>query len=177
MDGRAGNGPVRELERSLLSGGIVSSALIALTMFTAPFARADPTSAPGDAVEGVFGESTAGSGQPDSKTGAMGWTYPFNLPAARGRPQPGLTLTYNSFSHDREAGYGWGLDTPVIERQPLSGNPCFLADGTPVACGERRMASPNTLVTFRRKNSQGKPLAFVVAFGPNCQVERVRGWR
>ena len=123
-------------------------------------AIADPTSLPGETVEGVFGEGTIGHGQPDSKTGVMNWTYPFSLPAARGGPQPQLMLNYNSSSHDREAGYGWGLDIPVIERKPLSGNPCF-KDGNPIACGEQRKDASGALVTEERYIYNGQPLVFI----------------
>jgi hypothetical protein len=142
-----------------------------LTILTASSGRADPTSAPGETAEGVFGEGSAGHGEPDSKTGAMNYSYPINLPAARGRPQPRLTLSYNSFARDREAGYGWGLDLPVIERKPLSGNPCFdKNDGSPVACGETRV-DPKTggLVSEERYTFSGQPLVFI------CQIGKGRG--
>jgi Salmonella virulence plasmid 65kDa B protein len=99
--------------------------LAALSILIAAPGLADPTSAPDESVAGVFGEAATAQGQPDSKTGEMRWSYPFELPAARGRPQPKLGLSYNSSSRDREAGYGWGLELPVIEIKPLSGNPCF----------------------------------------------------
>jgi hypothetical protein len=122
---------------------------------------ADPTSVPGDTAEGVFGEGSQDVTQPGSM-GAMTWTYPFSLPAARGRPQPSLILNYNSSSHDREAGYGWGLDLPVIERKPLSGNPCFTLAGMPVACGEQRIdLSSRTVVSEERYTYSGQPLVFI----------------
>ncbi|MGZ8907560.1 MAG: hypothetical protein ACXW1U_17770, partial [Methylobacter sp.] len=46
-------------------------------------AGADPTSAPGPEAVGVFGEGSAAHGEPD-KTGAMSYSYPFDLLAARG---------------------------------------------------------------------------------------------
>jgi len=155
--------PLRGLEWSLVDRGILLFVAIALTMLTASSGRADPTSAPGETAEGVFGEGTTGHGQPDRKTGAMTWTYPFSLPAARGRPQPELALSYNSSSRDREAGYGWGLDLPVIERKPLSGNPCFQQDGTPVACWAQYLARTGPPVSEERYTYRGQPLVFILS--------------
>ena len=125
--------------------------------------KADPTNAPGETAEGVFGEATASHGQADSRTGAMTWTYPFNLPVARGGGQPLLSLDYNSSSHDREAGYGWGLDLPVIERKPLAGNPCFNAeDSKPEVCGSRNGATPSAAA--ERYAYNGQPLVFICQF-------------
>jgi hypothetical protein len=81
-------------------------------------ALADPIKVQTPRAEGIFGEGSNQFGQPDSRTGAMSWTLPIKLIAARGRPQPDLSLSYNSSSHDREAGYGWGLNLPVIELRP-----------------------------------------------------------
>jgi hypothetical protein len=57
---------------------ILLAALALLTLAAEP-SRADPTSAPDDSVTGVFGEGAPTQAQP-SKTGAMRWTYPFELP-------------------------------------------------------------------------------------------------
>ena len=163
--GKASNELLRGFNWSLLGRRIIIILMISLTIFTNPFvvlvAHADPTSAPSEKAEGVFGEGTGGQSQPepDSKTGAMTWTYPFSLPAARGRPQPKLALSYNSSSHDREAGYGWGLDLPVIERKPLSGNPCFTQDGNPIACGEQRKDVSGDF--GERYTYNGQPLVFI----------------
>lgn len=54
---------------------------------------------------------------------AMGYSLPFDLPPARGEAQPQLSLTYSSSASEREAGYGWGISLPHIERRPLSGWP------------------------------------------------------
>ncbi len=170
MYGRTGDVPLRGLEWSLVGHGSLLFVVIALAMLMASSGRADPTSAPGEAVEGVFGEGTGGRGQPDSKTGAMTWTYPFILPAARGGPQPRLTLSYNSFSRDREAGYGWGLDLPVIERKPLSGNPCFTQGGQPVACGDQHQDGSPGLVTEERYTYNGQPLVYI------CQLPGSQGF-
>lgn len=91
-------------------------------------ANTDPETLTNGVPVGIFGESNKPSGEPDAQ-GAMTVYYPFQLPAARGRPQPRLTLQYNSRTADAEAGYGWGLNLPVIERRPMSGPPRF--DHTP----------------------------------------------
>jgi RHS repeat-associated protein len=169
MYGRTGDIALTGLNWSLLGRRIIITFMIVLTIFTntfiVPSALADPTSAPSEKAEGVFGEGTGGLSQPepDSKTGAMTWTYPFSLPAARGGPQPKLALSYNSSSHDREAGYGWGLDLPVIERKPLSGNPCFAPDGTgtPIVCGERRKDASGAFISEERYTYNGQPLVFI----------------
>jgi RHS repeat-associated protein len=161
---------------SLLGRRIVIALIILLNIITNPFMMpsvyADPTSVSGETAEGVFGEGTGGQGQPepDSKTGAMTWTYPFSLPAARGGPQPKLALSYNSSSHDREAGYGWGLDLPVIERKPLSGNPCFAPGGTPIVCGEQSSNTSGTSIrSEERYTYNGQPLVFI------CQLQISEG--
>lgn len=48
------------------------------------------------------------------------------LPAARGGPQPALGLGYSSANGIREAGVGWGLNLPVIERHNQSGPPAYV---------------------------------------------------
>ena len=156
--------------------------MIVLTVLINPFmaqvANADPTGVPSDTAAGVFGEGTSafggGSGEafrPDSKTGAMTWSYPFSLPAARGGPQPSLALSYNSSSHDREAGYGWGLDLPVIERKPLSGNPCFTQGGQPIACGDQHQDGSPGLVTEERYTYSGQPLVYICTLSGSPQVD------
>jgi hypothetical protein len=117
-------------------------------------ASAEPTSLTQDSVEGIFGEGLSGRGQADSKTGAMTWSYPFDLLAARGRPQPRLSLNYHSSSRDREAGYGWGFDLPVIEQKPLSGRPCFTQAGVPIQCGAPEANAPSA----ERYVYSGQPL-------------------
>ncbi len=68
-------------------------ALLALTALSiTSVGAADTTSAPEEMAQGGFGKGTAGYRQPDSRTGAMTWTYPFDLPPARGGPQPRLLL-------------------------------------------------------------------------------------
>ena len=182
--GKASNGLLRGFGWSLMGRRIIITLMIALTIFTNPFmvpsVLADPTSVPGETAEGVFGEGTGGHDQPepDSKTGAMTWTYPFSLPAARGGPQPKLALSYNSSSHDREAGYGWGLDLPVIERKPLSGNPCFDPDGkgTPIVCGERGRDASRALISEERYTYNGQPLVFICQLPGDCGKEPQPDW-
>ena len=158
--------------------------MIAVIIFTnliiVPPAFADPISAPGVEAEGVFGEGGYKQLEPDSKTGAMTWSYPFILPSARGGPHPKLTLSYNSSTHDREAGYGWGLDLPVIELKPISGNPCFAPNGSPIVCGE-----PSTSThTDERYTYNGQPLVLICKLqildggkAPGCGDEdQPKGW-
>ena len=96
MNGKPGSTPSKQVNRSLWDRAfILIMALIValpLTIFPASPGLADPTSAPGETAERVFGEGTSGHSQPepDSKTGAMTYTYPFSLPAARGDLSPGL---------------------------------------------------------------------------------------
>jgi RHS repeat-associated protein len=186
MCSRTGDNPQKTTKQPQLFRYIFSIAIISLIfLFFIPAAgHADPTSVPGEVAEGVFGEGYKGFGEPDSKTGAMIYSYPFNLPTARGKPQPKLSLTYNSSSHDREAGYGWGFDLPVIERKPLSGNPCFLKDGTPIACGE----PATTRKTEERYIYSGQPLVLICKIGggdkdcgnepqPDWPSLKLQGWR
>lgn len=163
--------------------------LITLCMFMMSSAHSDPTSAPGEVAEGLFGEGSKGYGEPDSVTGAMTWNYPFHLPSARGRPQPKLTLNYNSFTRVREAGYGWGLNLPVIERSPLSGNPCFHSNGTPISCGEQFLTSSGEILSEERYSYNGQPMVFICELpgtqrinDPDCGKEEqpkfaTIGWR
>ncbi len=150
--------------------GALAAMTIAMAALTSPQVSADPTTSPGDSAEGVFGEGLSGRGQADSKTGAMTWSYPFNLPTARGRPQPRLSLNYHSSSRDREAGYGWGFDLPVIERKPLSGYPCATQAGVPIACGEQNPNAPSE----ERYTYSGQPLVLICRI-PVSQVATVAG--
>ncbi len=61
----------------------------------------------------------------DLATGLARSSLPFALPAARGTAQPALSLTYSSVSGQREAGVGWGLSLPAIERHNDSGPPLY----------------------------------------------------
>jgi RHS repeat-associated protein len=99
-------------------------------------AHAEPM-APMMGGPGVYDGGALPAGDP--QTGAMRYSIPFDLPTARGRAQPSLSLSYNSASGDREAGYGWGLSLPTIERRPLTGWPAyddsdrFVFNGGPLA--------------------------------------------
>lgn len=86
-----------------------------------------------------------GAAGPDQATGTMQHSVPLPLPRARGSWQPELSLAYSSGAADGEAGYGWGLTMPVIERRPRSG---------PIGI-------PNT----ERFTYNGQPLAYVCTFG------------
>jgi hypothetical protein len=83
-------------------------------------------------------------------------------------------LTYDSSTHDRDAGYGWGLELPVIELKPLSGNPCFEPDGTPLACWKKNYTCsngpvivpcdqlpPENNIEAERYTFNGQPLVFI----------------
>ena len=48
------------------------------------------------------------------------------FPPQRGASQPELSLSYSSSAGIREAGLGWGLDMPTIERRNLSGPPRYV---------------------------------------------------
>jgi hypothetical protein len=61
----------------------------------------------------------------DPSTGVLLSSLPIETPAARGAPQMGLALTYNSAAGIREAGVGWGLSVPTIERQNRDGLPWY----------------------------------------------------
>ena len=140
---------------------IISVLILMLWISSLPYA--DPTRAPGEVALGVFGEGSK-QGVTSSHTGAMIYNYSFDLPSARGRPQPQLALNYNSSTRDREAGYGWGIDLPVIERKPLSGNPCFAEDDkTPIACGGR--GQDGNLFSEERYTFNGQPLVFICRLG------------
>lgn len=62
----------------------------------------------------------------DPSTGVLSASLPIETPAARGSSQPGLALLYNSMAGFGEAGIGWGLNIPVIERHgPTGGVPNY----------------------------------------------------
>jgi RHS repeat-associated protein len=110
------------------------------------------------------GPVSAGEGEPfadlvDPRTGAMTYTYSFQLPTARGISGPSLSLRYNSSTRDREAGYGWGLDLPSIELRPLSGLARFDASGAPLPLGHARYVF------------QGQPLVKICDVGGACPAE------
>jgi hypothetical protein len=82
-----------------------------------------PSVPPGGGA-GIFGESS-GDVSVDAATGVLRTAIPFQLPTARGPIQPSLALSYSSGMANLEAGTGWGLSLPGIERHPLSGPPLY----------------------------------------------------
>ncbi len=83
---------------------------------------------PPNALSGTFGESD-GIAQVVPGTGAMTYSIPFRLPEARGTAQPSLSLNYISGAGTGDAGQGWSLNLPSIERAPLAGMPKYLDPG------------------------------------------------
>ena len=96
-----------------------------------------PTAAPGTGpligVNPVSGGATA--------------TIPFELNAARGDIQPDIALHYTK-DLDGEAGLGWSLAIPSIERKPLWGLPDYANDPGP----------PSALAHADRMKFQGEDL-------------------
>jgi hypothetical protein len=106
-------------------------AVVAVFLALGSSARAVGPSTP-DGVAGTYGQGLALPSL-DGATGAFNHTIAFELPAARGDAQPSLALTYRSGRGTGEAGEGWGLDIPPIERSPLSGWPRYADDSKPDA--------------------------------------------
>src|SRR5471030_2984994 len=118
------------------------------------------TEAP-NGLSGTFGESD-GPASVVPATGAMSYSVRFELPAGRGDVQPSLALSYTSGGRTGEAGLGWSLNLPTIERSSLSGWPKYTDNGPPE--------------TQDRFTYNGSPLVFVCVVGgtPACPVnERV----
>jgi hypothetical protein len=100
--------PVRLLAQSLVGGDVGP----AFTESSAPVFAGALEMATVEPSSGVFRSS-----------------LPIDVPAARGGAQPGLGLTYSSAAGIREAGMGWGLNLPVIERRgPFGGPPDYYSD-------------------------------------------------
>lgn len=114
---------------ALASLFLLVAMFVSSTAFGDPSSINDPANSSSVKAAGIFGEGSSGNLAPDPVSGVLRYSYAFELPRARGRVQPALTLAYSSASRDREAGYGWGLALPTIERRPMSGNPRF--DGSP----------------------------------------------
>jgi len=119
-------------------------------------ARAEDAPAPPHGLSGTFGESVGGSAAVVPATGGMSYSVPFDLPANRGSAQPRLELAYASGSRAGEAGWGWSLTLPSIERAPLSNWPKYIDNG---AIGDEDRYAYN-----------GQPLTFVCVVGgaPAC---------
>jgi hypothetical protein len=106
---------------------VVLAGLVAMLGSPAP-ARAQNVAgeAGGIAESGSLSLSNALAGAAlEPSTGILTASLPIDTPAARGSAQPGLALTYNSAAGIREAGVGWGLALPSIERQNLDGPPRY----------------------------------------------------
>ncbi len=119
--------PSPELHRTPLKGIAIlrpaRGVVVLCFVLAALTALADPTKIPTPRAEGIFGEGSNQFGQPDSRTGAMSWTLPIKLIAARGGPQPVSRSAPARPPMIREAGFGSGLNLPVIELGRLSGDP------------------------------------------------------
>src|SRR6185437_9208172 len=64
-------------------------------------------------------------------TGVFHASLPIETPAARGGPQPSVGIHYSSAAGIREAGIGWGLELPSIERSGAFGGPPTYVDPEP----------------------------------------------
>jgi hypothetical protein len=64
----------------------------------------------------------------DPSTGAVRASLSFQLPVARGRAQPSLSLMYSSAVGLGTAGVGWTLNLPSIERKGAAAFPKFIDD-------------------------------------------------
>jgi hypothetical protein len=77
-------------------------------------------------VTGTFNEERSTiTADADPATGSLNYRFPFMLAPGRGDAKPTLALVYSSGAGDGDAGMGWRLSTPSIERKPLSGWPTF----------------------------------------------------
>lgn len=122
-------------------------------------------------LAGVAGESIASIHEVPS-SGAMNWGATFDLPPNRGAAQPHLALRYASGARAGEAGWGWSLDLPSIERAPLSGWPKYLDNGN--------------LSDEDRYAFNGDPLTFICVvgscsgdaqLGPTTGMAEISGYR
>ncbi len=109
-------------------------ALVVISGFLAFLAPSAPARAQGAAAGEAGGIPESGSlslanalasAALDPSSGVLTASLPFDLPAARGSAQAGLALTYNSAAGIREAGIGWGLALPSIERSTIDGPPRY----------------------------------------------------
>jgi hypothetical protein len=99
----------------------------------------------------------------------MTYTIPFRLPAARGTAQPSLSLGYVSGAGVGEAGVGWSLSLPSIERAPLAGAPKYLDPGS---APEQAKQSAEDRYAY-----SGRPLTFICVVGglPACPADEAAG--
>ncbi|MBS2019764.1 MAG: hypothetical protein JST00_43275 [Deltaproteobacteria bacterium] len=108
-------------------------------------------------TQAQYGEENGMFSQIDPRTGAMTYSYAFDLPPARGLSGPTLALSYNSSVSQANVAYGWSLHVPTIERRPLSGLPRSNAAGDPVG-GDRYVFD-------------GQPLVKICVVGAACPEE------
>ena len=111
----------------------------------------------GPSVSEAGGHALAGSlaqASVEPSSGVLRTRLAILVPHARGGPQPGLALDSSSTAGTREAGVGWGLALPVIERSTQFGPPQY-QDPTP---------DPNAAYTLDRFTFNGVPLV------PLCMV-------
>lgn len=139
---------MKNLRERALAAAIAITALFMTGHSSAdPVSTGDPADLSSSAASGIFAEGGRSSAAPDPVSGILRYSYAFELPAARGGPQPQLALAYSSSSSDGEAGYGWSLNVPMIERRPMSGNPRFeVSTGTRPTSDERFFFAGQPLV-------------------------------
>jgi RHS repeat-associated protein len=82
-----------------------------------------PVESSSSAFSGSLASADATTGEPQAH-------IPFRLEVARGKAQPTLGLDYSSLGGQREAGVGWGLSLPSIQRKNASGPPNYANDPT-----------------------------------------------
>lgn len=143
-----------------------AAVVVALVLVSKPSIAEDADPLPSGPVS--MTEGGAFFDQIDPRTGAMTYSYRFELPKARGVSGPSLALQYNSSARDREAGYGWGLDLPSIELRPLSGLAQFDAAGRPLLPSDRPGEVP---FGHERYVFQGQSLVKICDVGGACPSE------
>jgi hypothetical protein len=113
---------------------VTRTTILLLGLLAAATASADSSIVPTDTNtnldSGGLGQSPSGglawSNQlvtVDGPSGAASAALPFALPTARGSVQPHLSLNYLSDAGNGEAGAGWHLSLPTIERRGPAGGP------------------------------------------------------
>jgi hypothetical protein len=110
----------------------------------------------------------------DPSTGVLTSSLPIETPAARGVPQPGLALTYNSAAGIREAGVGWGLNLPTIERRNRDGAPQYHDHHDPLGKNPFSISSHlvrEEILALDRFVFDGKPLIPIcISNGSSCET-------
>lgn len=140
---------------------LVYLALLAVTLFPARVRAQGVAGEPGAGIaeSGSLSLSNALAAVAlDPSTGVLTSSLPIETPPARGGPQPGLALTYNSAAGIREAGVGWGFTVPSIERRNRDGAPRY-RDPSPAGIGASSIEAMDRFVF------DGKPLV------PICFVQ------